>query len=93
MFNIPKDKIMVAVLDEGYYIKHKSYPEEYDPSYAHETYVFDTPQEFIQKWYELEDGAWYWVFVDGNEILSGAVDPDDIESFEDYFNMSFEEEC
>ncbi len=90
--NIPKDKIMVAVLDYGYYIKHGSYPEDYNASYAHESYIFNTPEEFIKKWYELDEGAWYWVFVYGEEICSGALDPDDIETFEYHFNMSFEEE-
>ena len=90
--NIPKDKIMIAVLDDGYYIKHKEYPEEYSSKYAHEVYLFDTPEEFIQKWYEIEEGAWYWVFVNGDEICSGAVDPNDIEIFEDYFDMELEME-
>lgn len=93
MLKIPKDKIVIAILDYEYYDKHNSYPEEYNSRYAHTAYVFDTPQEFIEKWYELYEGDWYWVFVNGEEILSGAVDPDDIETFEDYFNMSFEEEC
>ena len=93
MQKIPKDKIVIAILDYGYYDKHKSYPEEYNSRYVHTTYVFDTPQEFINKWYELYEGDWYWVFVNGEEILSGAVDPNDIETFEEYFNMSFEEEC
>jgi hypothetical protein len=90
--NLPKDKIMMAILDDGYYSKHKDYPAEYSSDYAHTSYVFDTPQEFIEKWYEIDDGAWYWVFVNGEEILSGAVDPDDIESFEYYFGMELEME-
>ena len=89
---IPKDKIMVAVLNEDYYLENGSYPEEYSSNYAHESYTFDTPEEFIKKWYELDEGAWYWVFANGDEICSGAVDPNDIEIFEDYFDMSFEEE-
>lgn len=89
---IPNDKIMIALLDDNYYTEHHSYPEEYHSRYAHKTYVFDTPQEFIEKWYELDEGIWYWVFVNGNVICSGAVDPDDIETFEEHFNMSFEEE-
>jgi hypothetical protein len=90
---IPKDKIMIAVLDDGYYTKHHSYPEEYHSRYAHKTYVFDTPQEFIEKWYELDGGIWYWVFDKGNIICSGAVDENDLETFEEYFNIKFEEEC
>ena len=55
-------------------------------------YTFDTPTEFIKKWYELDEGIWYRVLVDGKEICEGAVDPDDIEIFESYFNMKFQEE-
>lgn len=88
---IPEDKIMIAVMDYDYDITD-GYPEEYREQYAHETYEFDTPQEFIKKWYELDEGAWYWVFADGDVICSGAVDPGDIEIFEDYFGMVFEEE-
>ena len=89
MTNVPKDKIMIAILDDDYYTKHHSYPSEYSDNYAHTSYIFDTLQEFIEKWYELDEGVWCWVFVDGKEICSGAVDPDDIEIFENYF----EEEC
>ena len=57
-----------------------------------EKYTFDTPTEFIKKWYELDEGIWYSVCVDGEEICSGAVDPDDIDIFEEYFNTKFEED-
>lgn len=85
-----KNKIMIAILDEDYLADN--YPEEYNSDYAHEIYVFNTPQALIEKWYELDEGIWYWVFADGYVICSGAVDPDDIEIFENYFNMSFEED-
>ena len=55
-------------------------------------YTFDTPEEFIKKWRELDEGIWYSVCVDGKEICEGAVDPDDIDIFEEYFNTNFEEE-
>ena len=86
--NIYKNKIMIAVLSDGIH----PYPEEYTGDNLKEQYVFDTPQEFIKKWYELDEGAWYWVLVNGKVICSGAVDPDDIEIFEAYFNMNFEED-
>lgn len=57
-----------------------------------EQYTFDNPIEFINKLCELDEGIWYSVCVDGKEICEGAVDPDDIEIFESYFNMNFEEE-
>ena len=87
MLQIPKDKIMLAVLDYNIY----PYPEEYTGDNLQEQYYFDTSQEFIEKWYELDEGVWYWVFADGKCICSGAVDPDDIEIFENYFNTSFGE--
>ena len=90
---VPEGKIMIAMLDDDYYTEYNSYPEEYRSNYAQTTYVFDTPEEFIKKWYELDEGVWYWVFVDREEVLSGAVDPDDIEIFEEYFDIQFEEEC
>lgn len=89
---IQKDKIIMAVLNDEYYTKHNSYPEDYDINDGYEIYEFDTPQEFIEKWYDIYDGRWYWVFDKGDLICSGAVDPDDIETFEEYFNISFEEE-
>lgn len=87
--DIPKDKIMVATLDDGYYAKHHSYPEEYSSEYAHEVYTFDTPEDFIQRWYELDEGAWYWVFDKGEIVCSGALDPNDIEIFEEYWGKTF----
>lgn len=89
MLNNSKNKIMIAILDENYYFKHQSYPEEYNKKYVQKNYLFDTPEDFIKKWLEIEEGAWYWVFVNDEEILSGAIDPDDIETFEEYFNMTF----
>lgn len=86
---VPEDKIMVAILDADYYEKHGSYPEEYRSEYAHEVYLFDTPEEFVNKWYELPEGDWYWVYADGDVICSGAIDPNDIEIFEDYFDTIF----
>ena len=87
---VPKNKIMIAVLDEGYYAENKAYPEWFDSDLPYTAFVLDTPEEFIKKWYEIDDGAWYWVFDKGEEICSGAVDPNDIEIFEEHFNMSFE---
>lgn len=64
----------------------------HDRSKPSEKCAFDTTTEFIKKWRELDEGIWYSVCVDGKEICEGAVDPDDIDIFEAYFNMNFEEE-
>ena len=71
-------QIMIAVLDNSYYEANGLYPENFDSELPHERYVFESPDEFIKKWYEIDEGSWYWVFVDGEELCSGAVDPDDI---------------
>lgn len=87
---ISKDKIMVAMLDTEYYAEHHEYPEEYSSEYAREVYTFDTPEEFVQKWHELQEGDWYWVFDKGEIVCSGALDPGDVEIFEEYWGRSFE---
>lgn len=86
----PKDKIFVAVLDYGFDISD-GHPEEYTGDNIGESYMFDTPEEFVAKWHELDDGAWYWVFDKGETVCSGALDPNDIEIFEDYWGKRFEE--
>lgn len=88
--SVPKDKIMVAILDDSYYETHGDYPAEYSREYAHEVYTFATPEEFVEKWYELPEGDWYWVFDEGEIICSGAIDPADIEIFEGHWGKSFE---
>ena len=84
---IPDDKIMIAVLDYDFDCS-SGYPEEFTGDNIGKCYICDTPEEFIAKWHTLDEGAWYWVFADGEEICSGAVDPADIEIFEEYFDMS-----
>ena len=86
---IPRDKIMIAVLDDGYYEEKGSYPEEFTDILPHAAFVFDTPEDFFQKWYELPEGAWYWCFDKGELFCSGAIDPSDIEIFKEHFDMSF----
>lgn len=67
-----------------------TYPEDYSSNYAKESYVFNTPEDFINKWSELDEGIWYWVFVDDDCICSGLLDQDDIEIFENYFDITFD---
>lgn len=86
-----KNNIILAICNDSYYRKHNSYPEEFQRTYAKEYYEFDTPEELIDKWCELDEGIWYWVLVNNQIICSGALDPDDIEILEDYFNISMED--
>ena len=89
--DVPTDKIMIAILDDGYYEENGSYPEEFTDILPYTAFVFDIPEEFIKKWYEIDEGAWYWVFNKGELICSGTVDPGDIEIFKEHFGMSFED--
>lgn len=40
---------------------------------------------------EYPDGMWYWVLHEGECICSGACDPNDMESFEEYFGITCEQ--
>ena len=40
---------------------------------------------------EYPDGMWYWVLHEGKCICSGACDPDDMEIFENYFDITREQ--
>lgn len=40
---------------------------------------------------EYPDGMWYWVLHEGKCICSGACDPYDMESFEEYFGITREQ--
>ena len=70
---------------------YKYFTENFTGEGIHSYYVFDTPEEFMNKWkeiYNLPNGMWYWCLNDGQCFCSGAVDPGDIEIFEDYFGLS-----
>lgn len=87
--DVPKDKYMIAVFrDEKYYEEHNGYPEDFDGDFLCEKYVFDTPEEFVKKWYKLDEGDWYWCFDKGELFCSGAIDPCDIEMFEEHFDIN-----
>lgn len=86
---VPKDKIFVAVLDYDFDISN-GYPEDYTGDNLRESYAFDTPEEFVAKWNELDEGAWFWVFDKGEIVCSGALDPNDIEILEDHWGKKFD---
>lgn len=92
---VPKDKIFVALHDSDYCVLRDSYtfsaPPIFTGKHIREFYAFDTPEEFVAKWRELDEGAWYWVFDKGEIVCSGALDPNDIELFEDYWGRGFDE--
>ena len=60
-------------------------------------FVFDTPEEFLETFNRIIDseegpyGMWYWVLDHGEQICSGACDPDDIDIFEEHWNLNKKE--
>lgn len=105
--DVPEGRIVVAFANpdydaaEPYKVFEQERPEENICSY----YVFATPQEFINKWYEMvedPDGMWYWVidnefeYANGEKgvalITSGACDSGDIEFFRDSWRIGTLEE-
>lgn len=90
---IPVDteaNITVMILDSEEYFNlgNLGYPEEFKESLPHKKYEFNSPKEFVEHWYGME-GDWYWVFHAGELICSGAIDPNDIEIFEEHFGTEF----
>ncbi len=88
------DSVTVLVLDEPEFFKlFSEYPEEFKEEYPHKKYEFKTPKEFVEHWYKLPEGNWYWVYHgDDDLVCSGACDPNDLEIFKDYFGDALEED-
>ena len=97
--NLLKNKIVMAFTDPldtiiGDYRlttgedNYKYFTDSFTGEGIHTYYVFDTMEEFINKWKEIYDkpnGMWYWCLDNGFCFCSGACDPDDIEIFEKHF--------
>lgn len=81
--------VMILDAEEYFNLGNLGYPEEFEENLPHKKYEFKTPKEFVEYWYKLPEGNWYWVFHAGELICSGAIDPGDIEIFEDYFGVEF----
>lgn len=97
--NLLKGKIVMAFTDpldaltEDYNEltddNYKYFTDDFTGEGIHTYYLFDTKEEFIDKWKEIHDkpnGMWHWCLDDGKCFCSGACDPYDIEIFEEYFN-------
>lgn len=97
--NLLKGKIVMAFTDpldslmENYNgsmdkkENYKYFTDNFTGEGIHTYYIFDTMEEFIDKWKEIYDkpnGMWYWVLDNGVCFCSGACDPDDIEIFEEH---------
>lgn len=58
--------------------------EDINESYT-QRLEFDSPEELIQAYSEIEEGTWCIVQVNGKVIMEGSAVPDDIETLEEYF--------
>lgn len=80
--DVPEGKIVMAFTDRLDRIDGNCCVTSY--------YAFNTPEEFLEKWNEISenpDGMWYWVLNDGELIVSGAYDPNDIDVFNEYWKL------
>ena len=61
-------------------------------------FVFDTPEEFLETFNRIINdeegpyGMWYWVLDHGEQICSGACDPNDIDIYEEHWNLNKEDD-
>ncbi len=88
-----ENKIVMAFTDpvDGDENPYKYFTDNFTGEGVHTCHVFNTPEEFIQKWLELDEnpeGMWYWVLDDGDCICSGAYDPCDIDGFKERWGES-----
>lgn len=95
--DVPEGKIVVAFTDPIDDADEPYKPfDQAEPTWnIHGYYAFDSVEAFLQKWKEFCDepyGMWYWVIDEGTVVCSGAVDPGDIEIFEDHWGFTCEEE-
>lgn len=90
-FTDPLDTLVENYNEDMSNDNYKYFTDDFIGEGIHTYYVFDTAEEFINKWKEIYDkpnGMWYWVLDDGELICSGACDPNDIEIFEECFNFA-----
>lgn len=90
--------VAIAKMPDECYDKY--FVDDVDFDGIEEMYTFETPEELLDKVRELiEDppSMWYWVLdtytencVD--EILGGAIDPNDTEIIEEYFGLERDDE-
>ena len=104
---VPEGRIVVAFTNPNYdsVEPYKNFEQDSPVENICAYYVFATPDEFVNKWYEMVEnpaGMWYWVIDTAFEypngeigellITSGACDPGDIEIFNDAWALGKEED-
>lgn len=95
--DVPEGKVVVAFTDplDGEDEPYKPFDQAVPTWNIHGYYAFDSVEEFLQKWKDFVDepyGMWYWVIDEGKVICSGAVDPYDIEIFQEHWGLKEEED-
>lgn len=97
--DVPEGKIVMAFTDRLDRIDdnceedediYKYFTTDFTGDCVTSYYAFNTPEEFLEKWNEISenpDGMWYWVLNDGELIVSGACDPNDIDVFNEYWKL------
>ena len=91
-FTDPLDSLMDDYNDEVKDDNYKYFTDEFTGYGIHTYYIFDTMEEFINKWKEIlkiPHGMWYWCLDDGVCFCSGARDPDDINIFNEHMKHEF----
>lgn len=89
-----KGKIIMAFTDpvdtDPPETRYRYFTDYFTGEGVHTYRIFDNVEDFIEIWlriYDQRNGMWYWV-LDGDKcICSGAVDPNDIDIFRDYWHL------
>ena len=93
-----KNKIVMAFTDPDETLEnpYATFTDDYVEDNVKIMFVFDTPEEFLEKFNRIINdeegpyGMWYWVLDHGKQICSGACDPNDIDFYEEYWNLNKE---
>lgn len=95
-----ENKIVMAFTDpdENLNNPYSTFTDNYVEDNVKIMFVFDTPEEFLQTFNRIINdeegpyGMWYWVLDHGKQICSGACDPNDIDIYEEYWNLTEEDD-
>lgn len=82
----PVAKIIVCFADDSK--RPASFKDNFDGKDIMHYHAFDTINDFMTWWIpqtENWDGMWYYVFDNGVQICSGAVDPYDVDIWREHF--------
>lgn len=94
-----KNKIIMAFTDPDDNLDdpYSTFTDNFVEDNVKIMFVFDTPEEFLQTYNRIINneegpyGMWYWVLDHGKQICSGACDPNDIDVYEEHWNLNKKE--